>query len=85
MNYLLAGHESKERIELLLQLTKINSDSVRDSITVHLINGFSESDAASIKCVSLSNFNRALARLNEVAGIVEQIKEIDLHHLKSVK
>jgi len=85
MNYLLPGHEQKERVELLLKLTKINSEDVKDSILYHLVNGFAECDASSIKGVSQSNFNRAMNRIKEVAETVEKIKEIDLAHLKSVK
>lgn len=85
MNYLVSGLESKQRVELLLSLTKINSDALRDSIFDHLCVGHSEKDSAVINGVSQSNFNRAMKKLNDVASIVEKIKDLDWKHLKSVK
>lgn len=74
---LLAGKESEDRIRLLLQLTDISSEDVQDALVMHMKIGAS----ASVACVSYGvappNFSRALKRLNEVAGIVESIKEID--------
>ena len=35
--------------------------------------------------VPQQNFNRALVKLNAVAGIIEQIKVIDYNHLSDVK
>lgn len=81
----MAGGESKERVELLLSLTKINSEPLRDSITDHLCAGHSEKDAALLNGVTQSNFNRAMKKLNDVAGIVEKIKELDWERFKSVK
>lgn len=77
MNYLLSGHESKERVELLLKLTKISSEAVQEAITDHLVKGLPENLAASLNDVQQPNFYRALTRLNEVACIVEEIKAID--------
>ena len=85
MNYLIAGGESKERVELLLSLTKISSEQLTDSIIDHLCVGHSEKDAIAINGVTQSNFNRAMKKLNDVAGIVEKIKELDWSKLKSVK
>lgn len=85
MNYLLAGGESKERVQLLLSLTKINSESLQCAIEDHLVTGHSEKDAVLLNGVTQSNFNRAMSRINEVAGIVEKIKELDWSRFKSVK
>lgn len=85
MKYLVSGLESKQRVELLLSLTKISSEALRDSIFDHLCVGHPEKDAAALNGVSQSNFNRAMTKLNDVAGIVEQIKELDWEHLKSLK
>ena len=85
MNYLIAGGESNERVELLLSLTKINSEPLRDSIVDHLCVGHAEKDAVLLNGVTQSNFNRAMKKLNDVAGIVEKIKELDWERLKSVK
>jgi len=42
-----------------------------------LTKGLAENDAAMLNDVSQQNFNRALKRLNGVAGLVEQLKELD--------
>jgi len=85
MNYLVAGGESKERVALLLSLTKISSQQIKDSITDHLCKGMPEVMAASVNGVLQPNFNRAMVKINQVAATVEAIKEIDWAKLKSVK
>ena len=85
MNFLLQGREPKERISLLLNLTRISSHAIIDAIHDHLCAGMSVDDAAVINDVQLSNLSRSLKALNDVACIVEQIKEIDWAAFKSVK
>ena len=77
MKFLSKGLEPEERINLFLLLTKIGSENIRNALVDHLTKGFAENDAAMLNDVSQQNFNRALKRLNHVAGIVEQIKEVD--------
>ncbi len=77
MNFLTKGLEPEERINLLLQLTKIGSENIRNALVDHLTKGLAENDAAMLNDVSQQNFNRALKRLNVVAGVVEKIKELD--------
>jgi hypothetical protein len=83
MNYLLAGSEPAARVELLLSLTRINSEDVKAALRDHLVKGVSDSNAIAIHGITKSNFSRALKRLNEVAAIVEQIKDIDWEKFKS--
>lgn len=83
--YLLQGMEPEERVKLLLSLTKITSEPVCKALVDYLSKGFTESEVVMINEVTQSNFNRALSTLEKVANTVEAIKEIDLHHLKSVK
>ena len=78
MKFLTKGLESEERINLLLQLTKIGSENIKSALVDHLTKGLAENDAAMLNDVSQQNFNRALKRLNNVAGVVEKIKEVDL-------
>jgi len=85
VNYLLAGLEPKERIELLLKLTKINSEPLQVAIVDHLAKGLSEKEVVLLNDVTQSNFNRAMRRINGVVEIVEKIKELDLSKVKSVK
>lgn len=79
------GGESEARLKLLLQLTNIRSEDVIAALDDHLIKGVSDTMAAAFNGVQLSNFTRALTKLNDVAGTVEQIKELDWAKLKSVK
>ncbi len=78
MKYLFIGSQSEQRFELLLSLTRINSDDVVAALYDHLVKGATESSAAIINGISMSNFNRAFKKLNDVAETVERIKEIDL-------
>ena len=84
MNYLVRGGESKERVKLLLKLTRVNSENVVDAIIDHLCTGHSENHSSVVNDITQSNFNRAMSRLNEVAGTVEAIKELDWDKFKSV-
>lgn len=84
MKYLIQGGESRQRLALLVSLTKITSNNIQDALTDHLCTGLSDTAAAAMNGVQLSNFNRALATLNQVAETVEQIKSLDWQHLKSV-
>lgn len=88
MKYLLQGGERETRLTLLLSLTKISSKPTIQALRDHLQKdwlGLDEARAAVRNGIELSNFTRALNKLNEVAGIVEQIKADDWQHLKSVK
>lgn len=78
MKYLYAGSQSNERFELLLSLTRINSEDVVAALYDHLVKGATESSAAIMNGISMSNFNRAFKKLDTVAASVERIKEIDL-------
>lgn len=85
MRYLLQGGESEARVKLLLKLTNIRSEDVIAALDDHLVKGVNDTMAAAFNGIQLSNFTRALAKLNEVAGTVEQIKDLDWAKLKSVK
>lgn len=78
MNYLLSGGFDEKKLELLLQLTSIRSDDIKAAIHDHLVRGASVQVAAAMNSVDASNLERSLKKLNDVAGIVEAIKEIDI-------
>lgn len=78
MRILVQGLESKEKVELLLQLTRIDSENIQSALVAHLCKGHKEDDAAMLNDVPRQNFNRALKRLNNVAEVVQQIKELEL-------
>jgi hypothetical protein len=77
MNVLLQGGQSIKRLELLLQLTLIKSENMKDALKSYLVDGMSESAVAALHSVDRNNFIRTLSKLNEKAAIVESIKEID--------
>jgi hypothetical protein len=77
MNVLLQGGQSVKRLDLLLQLTLIKSDNMKDALKSYLVDGMSESAVAALHSVDRNNFIRTLSKLNEKAAIVESIKEID--------
>ena len=77
MRFLLKGLESERRVNLLLSLTKIDSENIKSALIDHLSNGKTELNAATLNNLSQQNFNRALKRLNTVAGVVEEVKELD--------
>ena len=84
MNYLLAGSESKERVEILFSLTSISSECLIDAIIMHLTTGKSDKGSAILNGVEQQNLNRAMVKLNKVAEKVEAIKTLDWHHLTDV-
>ena len=76
MRYLSQGMESKEKVELLISLTEISSESIIMAIEDHFIRNFKISHAASINGCQQSNLTVAINILNKVAKIVEKINEL---------
>lgn len=85
MKRLLQGGESAERFELLLSLTNIRSDGIRDALRDHLVAGHSVQTAAAIAGEPQPNVKRALVVLEGVADTVEKIKDLDWQLFKSAK
>ena len=77
MKHLFRGHQSQKRIELLLSLTSIKSEPTIDAIYDYLCKGHDLKIAASLNDVSSTNLSRSLTILDQVAGTVEQIKDLD--------
>lgn len=75
MKYLIRGGESKTRVDLIISLTKMDSENMISAIHDHLVKGYQDTDASLLNDVKLPNFNKAMVRLNEIAGIVEDIKK----------
>ncbi|WP_025821410.1 PapB/FocB family fimbrial expression transcriptional regulator [Shewanella marina] len=78
MNALITGGESFERIALLLSLTKITSESIRGALTDYFVIGHSRTVAAALNGVDDKNLAKAIKRLQRIAHIIEQIKQLDL-------
>lgn len=75
--YLIQGHESSERLAILFDLAGRFGDNTKDALLDHLNKGHTEELSASMNGLTKPNFSRALKRINEVAGLVEQVKELD--------
>ncbi|MCB5226244.1 adhesin biosynthesis transcription regulatory family protein [Alishewanella sp. 16-MA] len=84
MKYLTQGGESQERFDLLISLTRISSDDIKYALKHYLVTGLDEVTAAALNEVPLSNFTRALKKLNQAAATVERIKELDWQHLNQL-
>lgn len=77
MKYLFKGMQTQERFELLLSLTRIQSESVISALNDYLVRGMDKKAAAVINGVEMPNFSVALSKLEHKAAIVEKIKELD--------
>lgn len=88
MKYLIQGMESELRLSTLLGFTDIRSKPTIQALKDHLQAnhlGLPDNLAAAKNGIELSNFSRALKRLNEIAEQYEALKAYELQHLKSVK
>ena len=74
MKYLCKGQESLKNINLLLQLTNTQEDT-QTGIIDHYVNNFSISHAAAINGLNRGNLSVAIAELNRIASVVEQVIE----------
>lgn len=81
--YLIRGMENQRKIEILISLTNIRSEKVIKVLNAYYCRGMSEKDIAFIYGVSQSNLNRDRNKLEEVAGLMEELFE--LKTFKSVK
>lgn len=88
MRYLVRGVESDFRLTTFLGFTDIRSKPTIQALKDHLQDNhlaLPDNLAAAKNGIELSNFSRALKRLNEVAEQYENLKAYELQHLKSVK
>ena len=77
MKYLFKGMQTQERFELLLSLTRIQSESVINALKDYLVRGMDKKAAALANGVQMPNFSAALTKLEHKSSIVEKIKELD--------
>ena len=77
MKYYVPGHESMRRVELLIKLTRIDSEDIKSGVRHHLTDGWSIGVAAFKVGVDESNLNRALTSINDKLIIHEDLKELD--------
>ncbi|RZQ51215.1 hypothetical protein C1E23_20720 [Pseudoalteromonas phenolica] len=77
MKYLFKGMQTQERFELLLSLTRIQSESVISALNDYLVRGMDKKAAALANGVQMPNFSAALKQLEAKVELVERIKELD--------
>lgn len=75
MNYLAQGIESEEKIDLLLSLTSVRSESRAQAMKYYFCRGYTETMSYTLAEIPQQKFNSLKNRLNEIAGIVEKINE----------
>ena len=73
---LLQGKEDPQKVDLLLSLTNISSDTIRQALKQHLTEGTPAQMLYMIYDIKQQNFCRAMKRLNEVYSIVCQLNNI---------
>ena len=77
MKYLSQGMESKKKVELLFNLTKITSYNIKQAVYDHLVKNFSIGDAATLNSCQQSNLTHAINALNKIAETVEKVNELN--------
>lgn len=75
MSKLIQGQESEAKIDLLLKLTKINSEDKINALKFHLVRGYSAPMAYGVCDVKQQNFDSSLRQLNRVYSIHEKLKD----------
>lgn len=73
---LLQGGESELKIDLLLSLTSIRSESVKAALKDHYVRGQPNQNCQLIHDVSQQEFSRAKVRLKEVYETVQQLNDV---------
>jgi len=77
LKYLMPGVESTRTVNLILSITKIESEAVINAIHAYLVNGMSMAGAALINDVPKQNLSRAMVVLEKVAEVVHKLKYPD--------
>ncbi len=74
LKYLMSGVESRRTVDLMLSITRIESESVINAIRAHLVNGMSMAGAALINDVPKQNLARAMVALEKVAEVMHKLQ-----------
>lgn len=77
MKLLRPGQQSEERVTLLIKLTSIRSENITEGLIWHLVKGHRVETAAALAQVKPSLLHRALAVLEEVESVIDEIKKLD--------
>lgn len=82
MRYVSAGSESFKRLSLLLSMTGIRSENAIGALSDHLVKGVDLKTASAANGVSVSNLERDIGKVNDVAAFVAEIEELDWEKFK---
>lgn len=83
MNRLLPGFESPKRMALLLSFTRVKSRELVEALTLHYTTALPAERAAARCGIELPNLMRGQVRLEKIAAIVEEIKELDWQRIRN--
>lgn len=72
MKTLVQGCENAEQVEILLKLTGISSDNIKNALRAYLVEGFPASRCYARYGVTQQHFSRALVTINQKADLVMQ-------------
>ncbi|TDF41926.1 hypothetical protein EYS14_03520 [Alteromonadaceae bacterium M269] len=75
------GTESLERFTLLLKIANKFNENTKTALTQHFVNGMDIELVCYTYSIHQPNLQRSINRINEVNGLIEQIKHVDLYHL----
>lgn len=78
-SYLMQGMESKEMIDCLLSVTKIDSERKIGALHYHFVDGANISNAAAAHNLPQPNLTDAIETLNKVAEACEKYHELKMH------
>ncbi|MDW3058696.1 PapB/FocB family fimbrial expression transcriptional regulator [Vibrio sp. 1978] len=82
---MIQGMESKQRVELVLSLTKMRSEQQIEALLRYFVDGLNFSACAELAGITESNFQRAIDRVQAIDTTIEKIKELDWQRFKSQK
>lgn len=78
MKYLSRGQEPKNKVAVLLSLTKIG-ENMQAGVYDHLCNNFTVTQSAVLNGLKSQNLSTAISDLNAVAAKVEKLYELKVH------
>lgn len=84
-SYLLRGKEPEGKIDLLISLTSMTSETMLKNLKRYYCQGYDVPTLVELFNVSQSNFNRDASKLEEVAGIMEALYVYKVNEEKSEK
>lgn len=83
--YLLPGHESEEKFNILVSFTSLKSENMINALKRHLVKGAEKEFVIAIYNVQQQNFSRDLNKLKGVAEKLERYKEIEWPKYQELK